>query len=188
MFINRFLKKSGAILGIFPVLTFLPEMSAAQAAIITESFTAEVVEGPFAGEVATGSFSYDDALIINGDEILDPTTSLTVNMTFLGQTYTEADDFDYPLFPGLAFSENIPIFLDYYIVDGSPTNIREPSIQELLIGNVNLIPDNGDFITVLEVTTVEATTTTTVPEPISSLSLLLLGGLGLSSTVLKKFK
>lgn len=150
-----------------------------QAVIVTNDFSAIVDFGPFAGEVATGTFSYDDDLIVNGDEILTPFEGLTLELTFLGQTYTEIDDVEFDFFPVLEFFEGSPIFLDYLVIDGFPTDILNPDIVALSIEDVLFPVGENNFVTSLDVLT-------SVNEPNSIINLLLLGGLGISSSWLSK--
>lgn len=152
----------------------------AQAVIVTEDFTATVIEGLFAGEVATGTFSYDDDLITgSGFETLDPLSSLTVSMTFLGQTYDQTDDVNFDTFPQLDFLDGIPVFLDYFIVDGSPTDIENPNIGALFIAEPFTINGDGNFETTLAVIP-------PVPESSNIIGLATLATLGLTTAFKRK--
>jgi hypothetical protein len=104
-------------------------LPSAPAAVITESLTGVVVAGPFAGTVGTGSFSYDDSLIVAGDEILGVADGLTVSFSILGQTFTEGDDLAFPSTPLLEFAGGTPAFLDF-IIARDPAGLGSSPIND----------------------------------------------------------
>lgn len=181
MRINTFVRNIVGSLGFLSSVWILGETLPVQAVIVTNDFTATVEFGEFAGEVATGTFSYDDDLIVDGDEILTPFEGLTLELTFLGQTYTEMDDIEFDFFPELVFFEGSPVFLDYLVVDGFPTDILNPDIVTLSIEDILFPVGENNFETSLDVFT-------PVNEPNSIINLFLLGGLGISGGWLKKRK
>jgi hypothetical protein len=96
-----------------------------RAAILTESFSATVASGPFAGLSGSGSFSYDsDAVASEGFTLLTPFEGLTLTFTVPAwdQTFTEADDADYDFFPEVDFFDGVPFFLDFLVSEEGPDN------------------------------------------------------------------
>ena len=122
----------------------------APAGIVTKTFIGTIEDGYRVGAQCTGSFSYDDALIIYGDEILDPTDGLAVEFSFDGQIFTQKNDADYDTYPMLEFTESEPSFLDYYLVNGhNGVAFEDNQLSELATGV--LYPSTGgyDFETTL---------------------------------------
>ena len=56
------------------ILVGIPGM--AQSDSVTKTFFGTVLDGPFTGYTGTGSFTYDDNLITNGDKTINPTDGL----------------------------------------------------------------------------------------------------------------
>lgn len=100
-------------------------------------------------------------------------------MLLKGQNYTEIDDIEFDIFPELFFSEGSPIFLDYLVIDGLPTDILNSDIVTLSIEDILVPVGENNFVTSLDVLT-------SVYEPNSIINLLFLGGLGISSCWLSK--
>lgn len=160
-------------------------VTTAQAALITESFTGHVTAGEFAGTIGHGTFSYDLANIVyhsnpaDGAYVTPELGTLAISFTILGQTFTEADDIDYPVRPYFQITgAGVPITLDFAISEtgdqgllgplGNPTPIDEPGVALFFMSP--LYPaTGGGFET--EVFVIESTT----PEP--STYLLLTTGL-----------
>ena len=114
----------------------------AQADMVTKTFLATLTDGPLAGEIGTGSFSYDDSTIKSEDGLffVTPSEGLTVTFTYDGQTFDESNDLDFDEFPLLEFLEESegfgsfyrPISLDYWLVDGeNGVNFNNPIIGDL---------------------------------------------------------
>ena len=100
----------------------------ASAAIVMESLKGVVASGPFAGTVGLGTFSYDDTSITGiGEESITPFEGLAIEFTILGQTFRETDDSDYELFPGLNFTDGVPVFLDFLVAEPAP-DILAPDV------------------------------------------------------------
>jgi MYXO-CTERM domain-containing protein len=133
------------------------------AVVVDEIFTARVLAGPYAGTVGTGTFSYDDEHIVNGDETLGPPESLRLTLTVFGQTFDETDDVDYNSgeYPSLQFEGGVPAFLDFYVDETAapplnPTAINDPGVTSIFIQLTRLEPVvGGGFETELQV----------IPEP-----------------------
>jgi hypothetical protein len=140
---KRYLSVLTAIL----MLVGIPGM--AQSDLVTYTFIGTIVDGPRTGETGTGSFTYDDDLIINGDEIINPKEDgLLVSFTFDGQYFNETNDALYDESPELGFDNSEPTFLDYYIADGvNGVNFNDPNIAGLwFYTDPGLIPlSSGDF-------------------------------------------
>lgn len=148
----------------------------ARAALLTESLTGVVMSGPFAGTVGTGSFSYDDSLIVEGDEILGVADGLTVSFFILGQPFTESDDLAFPHTPLLEFDGGTPVFLDF-IIARDPTGpglgpINDPRVLAIVFDEISPAPGGGFSGPVFIIG---------VPEPSS---IALFAGLGLAAFAL----
>jgi hypothetical protein len=90
----------------------------AQAALVQFDFSTTVTSGPFAGEVGTGFIRFDDAF---GGSTVSPGAgngSLEIGFSFLGQTFNEANDQDFPNFPQVTLFEGLPVAIDFLLVDG----------------------------------------------------------------------
>lgn len=119
-----------------------------QANMITQTFTGTVSSGALTGYVGTGSFTYDDALLITGNETLDPTKSLTLSFAFDGQTYDETHDNDYNWWPALYFQNYTPVTLDYLLVNGTNgVSFTTPGLLEVYTGNLTLSSGPYDYTT-----------------------------------------
>jgi len=121
--------------------------SAANAVVVTETFTATVQSGTFTGTIGEGSFTYDNALITNmGSESLTPDDGLMVSFNVFGQSFTEADDiqiFDMPPFPSLNFLDGLIIELDFIVDEFSllnPTSIDQEGVAAFSILSIFQVP------------------------------------------------
>ena len=124
------------------MLAGIPGM--AQSAIVTETFIGTAVNGPLTGDIGTGSFTYDDDLLVKGDELIGPTDGLTVTFSFDGQAFDQTNDEGFDEYPELEFSFSIPIALDYLLVDGeNGVNFNNPIIAGL--GMLELFPSFGGY-------------------------------------------
>ncbi|MBU1056003.1 MAG: hypothetical protein KKC46_19580 [Proteobacteria bacterium] len=141
---NKYLSILIAVL----ILVGIPVM--AQSASVTKTFWGTVWDGPFTGYIGTGSFSYDDKLINNGDEGINPTGGLSVMFSFYSQFFDETNDIDFNGYPELSFDDFIPISLDYVLVNGiNGVNFNVPNLAELSMWE--LFPSSGgyDFETII---------------------------------------
>ena len=106
---------------------------------ITESLGVEIVFGPATGETGTIDVSYDDGDIGGtGNETLD-SSQFTLELMLFGQTFTGANDVDFPGFPELSFTDGVIVFIDYIINENdlsNPTAINDPSIVGIFGGEV----------------------------------------------------
>jgi len=126
--------------------------STANAAVVTENFSATVLSGTFSGTVGTGSFSYDNALITGmGSESLTPDDGLMVSFNVFGQSFTEADDiqiFDMPPFPSLNFLDGLIVELDFIVDEFSllnPTSIDQEGVAAFSIFSIFQAPPTIDL-------------------------------------------
>ena len=133
----------------------------AHSATLTYSLTGAVVTpGSYFGTVGTGSFSYDDADItgIGTETISAAGSSLTVEFTIFGQTFTDTDDVGNISTgaPDLTLSDGVPVFLDFLISevpdppDFNLVAIDEPGVIYIDIwdpSGINLTPVAGGFET-----------------------------------------
>jgi hypothetical protein len=130
------------------ILAAIPGM--AQSALVTNTFIATVAEGPLAGQFGTGSFTYNNDLLINGEEEIDPTEGLLVSFSFDGQNFDQTNDVDFDESPLLMFSNFIPDILDYILAeDENGVNFNNPLLVEIGLGELSPSSDNYDFETEL---------------------------------------
>jgi hypothetical protein len=157
------LRGAAALIGLLSVFIWQP----ASAALITESLGVEIVFGPATGETGTIDVSYDtDDITGVGDEILGA-SDFSLELMLFGQTFTEANDLDFPGFPELSFADGVIVFIDYIISETdlfNPTPIDDPRIDGIAGGEVS----GGAWL---------ASTFAGVPEPTTP-ALLLVGLLG----------
>ncbi|MGQ8365363.1 hypothetical protein [Glaciecola sp. 1036] len=108
-----------------------------KAEIITLNFEAVVVEGTFAGQSGFGSISYENTdvpltgitfLGFSGSFFSDIEALTALSFNFLGQTYSGADDSDFPLLPLFSLSDSISNSLDFFVEDGIGTEILDERI------------------------------------------------------------
>ncbi len=148
--------------------------SAVNATIITNNLFGEVLSGSFAGTTGSGSFSYDNTLITGvGDEMLLG-TEFDLEFTIFGQTFTNADDIDYPEFPELVFFDGLVVAIDF-VVEGI---INEPGVDNFSIIDLFEVAP-GEFETEVNVNQ------TAIPVP-ASVWLLGSGLLGLVGVARRK--
>jgi hypothetical protein len=142
------------------VVAFLLVAHAGNAAPISHSFVGEVVFGPALGAPASGTFSYDDSAITGvGEEGIGVAEGLRIELAFLGQTFVESDDTDFPLFPALFFLNGTPVFLDFIVLngDGIGTDILAPGISAFRTGDLIPLAGAPGFFTPIETLPVPAT-------------------------------
>lgn len=154
-------------------LVFSLASGIASAASVTKSWSVEVMSGMFAGEVGSGTFTYDDSLISNsGEEYINALDGLTLTLNFLGQNFTELNDFEYNLFPSLVFSNGSIVSLDYFVNSGINNN-------NALDFGTSVLTLNGSVYT-------GEINVTAVPEP--EAYAMMLAGLGLIAFVARRRK
>lgn len=124
--------------------------------LITEPLLGEVVFGPGLGEIATGSFTYDPTAITGTGEESVTFPELTLTIDFLSQTFTEADDTDFDLYPELSLVDGVPVFLDFLVLngDGVGQEILDPEIDFFSFFELTPEPGGGFFVPIF-----------TIPEP-----------------------
>lgn len=90
---------------------------------VTYQFWVNVTAGPLAGNTFNGTFTYDaNSIVGQGTEIVGVDNGLSVNMDFLGETYTETADTSYPAFPQLVLQDGEVQQLDFWIEPGPRVN------------------------------------------------------------------
>lgn len=146
---NKYKKNTASVilgLGLVSLIT----ATGVSAAVVTESFTVEGY-GDYSGTTGTGIFSYDDSLISgSGNESVTAALGLKVELTVLGQTFTEQDDVNYHFLPALGFTGGVVNYLDFTIVESDTTEILEPGVWGLRM--YDLSPDgSGGYLGPLEV-------------------------------------
>ncbi|TWT90520.1 hypothetical protein Mal64_09110 [Pseudobythopirellula maris] len=144
-----------------------PASAGAPIGEVTVPWTVEILGGPYDGEIGVGSISYDPSFVFFGDEVLSPTFgNLTLEMTILGQLFTEADDIDFDAFPELLFEDFEPVFIDLVVSEvgfeiQNLVEIDAPRVDALVIAT-DLFPAPGGGLQGFALT---------VPEPASALLL-----------------
>ncbi|WP_414752131.1 PEP-CTERM sorting domain-containing protein [Anabaena sp. CCY 9910] len=136
------------------------EFKPTQAAIVNYRFTVDATSGDNRGQYF-GSFRYDDSFLTGlGLETLGVENGLRVTFNYLGNTYTEADDIDFDLFPIVTFENGQLQGLSYFVADqfiiGSDVNTPE-------IGGNRFYTINGSVFT----TEVGTVSYSQVPEPLA---------------------
>lgn len=141
-----------------------------EATVDADSF--DLYDGPalpdLFGEVATVTVEYQDSVLDAGTGEISP-PDLSVDVVFLGQSFTERDDEDFPSFPILEIEDNELLVMDVFLNDLG-ADIEDPRILLIQVGfsGQNF---NGDLRTSIDIET--------VPES----SAFLLGLVALSSVV-----
>ena len=79
---------------------------------ILQRLTFDTSEGIFTGTVAYNS----ELLTGEGSEVLDPSTSLELDIDFFGTALTETDDALFDFFPQLFLEDGVPVDLEYQIL------------------------------------------------------------------------
>jgi len=157
----------------------------------TFSFSAADANYPGGAVTGTGVFTFDSSLIpVTGVFELAPTNAAFIGLTFavLGQSFTEADDLEFPAWPLATFQDGSPTGFDLllvepgsvvwaqYIADNPTTatnftSIFQPNVASIYIGNATLVDGgSGNFTTTMDIEV--------IPEP-TTLSLIGLGSLAL---------
>ncbi len=154
-------------------------VSVVQAVPIVVPFTVEVVDSfpspQFLGATGSGSITYDDSLLTGvGIELLG-TSDFMVELMLFGQTFTNSDDINFPLFPELGFIDGDIVVLDFLISEfafdppANPVLIDEPNVVGIdLFDALPIAGAPGLFIPVF--------ITTPIPAP-ATIPLMALAGL-----------
>ncbi|BAY66598.1 hypothetical protein NIES22_67380 [Calothrix brevissima NIES-22] len=102
-----------------------------QAAIINYKFKVNATSGDNPGRYF-GSFRYDDSSLTNtGLETIGVENGLALNFNYLGNNYTEKDDFDFNLYPILTFNNGKLQGLSYFVADKfaiASDNLNNPDV------------------------------------------------------------
>lgn len=81
---------------------------------ITYDFTVHLTSGPLAGQYFQGCFSYNDSTVKGiGSEEIGVTEGLSIYFEFLGNIYTEKDDFSFPFHPRVSLENGLLVVLDF---------------------------------------------------------------------------
>ncbi len=113
--------------------------SPAHATVVTDNFAVEVVFGPETGTTGTIEVTYDNDLVVFGDETLDPSDGISVSLDLFGQIFTGGNDVDTPDFPKIDFFAFGIDFIDFWISEldlYNPTDIDIPGVYEIFGGDV----------------------------------------------------
>lgn len=110
--------KSTSIMRTVAALALAAALLPAQAAIVQFDFSSTVNSGPFSGQVGTGSIRFDNAF--GGSEVSPGAGngSLEIDFSFLGQTFHESNDQDFPNFPLVTLFDGAPVGIDFVLAEG----------------------------------------------------------------------
>jgi len=166
----RALSLVGSVLG-FSVLA----ATAVQAQDVSRAFEVTIEEGGLTGEVFSGNVTFDASFL--GEAVILFPDEFSLEFDFLGETFTEEDDFDFPFFPTAELNAISQVIGLSYLVD--TIFLTDASIDAFF----GFIPgDDGvgdEFIYTLFDGGVAvdsgAGTLVPVPEPASTVALGLLG-------------
>ncbi len=129
-----------------------------QAALVTKTFIASINDGALKGNYGTGSFTYDDALVITGNETLNALDGLKVNFSFDGQVFNETNDSGFGsiyTFPELSFANFQANDLNYQLDNGvNGVLFTNPAIQGMYTKGLTASTSGYDFTSSLTVTSV----------------------------------
>ncbi|MEE9346256.1 MAG: VPLPA-CTERM sorting domain-containing protein [Methylococcales bacterium] len=116
----------------------------AKSAIVTKTFVGTIINGSLTGAQGTGSFSYEEDFITNGDEALDSNSGLTIMFSFDNQDFDETNDIDFDTFPVLTFFNFEPDSLDYFLFsENNDVDFENPDLVSLSM--FSLFPSAGSF-------------------------------------------
>ena len=105
------------------------EAKTVQAATVTYDFTVDLTSGPLIDTQPSGSFCYDDSTLTgSGLETLGIDQGLSVALNFLGKTYNETNDIEFPDFPIVQFQDRKLLGLSF-------TAFYKPAFQTIGIGD-----------------------------------------------------
>lgn len=119
-------------------------LPAVHAAPVQFDFSTTVTSGAFAGEVGTGFIRFDDAFAAESSVSAGAAFgSLEIGFTFLGQTFHETNDADFPNFPLVTLFEGLPVGIDFFLADGfSGVNFSNGTIASIALQGA-LLPGAG---------------------------------------------
>lgn len=175
--------KYASILQAAIALALAAALPSSQAALVQFDFITSVASGPFSGQAGTGFLRFDDAF---GSSFGSSTVSagagngsLEISFTFLGQSFTQANDQDFPNFPQVTLFDGVPVGIDFVLVDGfSGVDFANDSIGAIALQGALLPAAGGRLLAPIDIQLAQPQE---LPEPSSyALAALALLGLALS--------
>jgi hypothetical protein len=134
----------------------------ANAAPVTFAFVAPVTSGAFSGLVGSGSISFDNSFV----GTLTPANSdLAISFTFLGQTFDQTFDPDFPDFPEVIVLGGVPVSIDFLLTQGAAgVDFDDPAIGAIALQGALLPGSGATLVASIDITGPDASQ---VPEPSS---------------------
>jgi hypothetical protein len=115
------------------------------AALITYDFSVDITTGSLTNSTYEGSFNYDDSTLTGmGVEAVGVTEGLSILFEFLGETYTETDEFSFPNFPIAVFNNGSLVGLNYLVADFD-NSVDNFSIFSIFGDNPTLLNTGNKF-------------------------------------------
>jgi hypothetical protein len=124
-----------------------------QADMVSYTFVGYIDDGYRVGDFGTGTFSYDNAALVAGNEVLSPKDDgMAVTFSFDGQLFTQTNDIGFDEYPQLEFENFAPVYLDYILVNGeNGVAFNDSNIDALITSNLVSSRAGYDFETTLTV-------------------------------------
>lgn len=158
--------KSTSILRAIGALVLATALLPVQAAPVQFEFSAPISSGPFFGEVGTGVIRFDDALGGSTVSAGAANGGLEIDFTFLGQTFHETNDQDFPNFPLVTLFDGVPVGIDFVLADGfSGVNFANDAIGLIALQGVLLPGAGGRLLAPIDIQAAGQPPQQELPEP-----------------------
>lgn len=135
------------------------QVNPAQAATVNYNLAGTIQNGLLTGQTFSGTFSYDDSLLTgSGFETLGVSQ---VNLSFLGSTFTAANDDSYPDSPTVEFSDGNFLGLNFTVSSSTPEFSLIPAFGNT-VATFSYIGTNDDGSGTIQYTVVPVPESSTV--------------------------
>jgi hypothetical protein len=153
------------------VLSFaVQQVNPAQAATVNYNLAGKIENGLLTGETFSGTFSYDNSPLTGS--IFETLEVSQLSLSFLGSTFTAADDDSYPDNPTVEFSNGSFLGLNFSVSSFTPEFSLIPAFGST-VATFSYIGTSDSGSGAIQYTVVSAPTT--VPEPSTVLGLIAVG-------------